>query len=117
MSKRTKPFWAPTTPTKLAPHIMVCVFTGVERTGWVNSGLTTTLMRMAHDSRVRMSYVAVHAVYPVSAARNFAVENFFLKTDCEMLVMLDNDVQPPPDLMDAIVSMPEQADIGVLPYW
>lgn len=121
--KRNKqPFWKPqansiAVPLKNPPHVMVCVFTGVERHGWVNPGLTTTLMRLSYDPRIRVSYVPIHAIHPVCQARNTAVEDFFLKSDADILVLLDNDVQPPSDIADAIVSMPPECNIAVMPYW
>lgn len=120
MSRRNKqPFWkAVKTEGAIKPvNIMVCVFTGVERHGWVNPSLTTTLMRLSYDPRIRMSYVPVHAIHPVCQARNMAVDDFFLKSDCDVLVLFDNDVQPPQNVADAIVGMPAECDIAVLPYW
>jgi hypothetical protein len=117
--KSQQPFWKPQTsaPAKMPPHVMVCVFTGVERHGWVNPSLTTTLMRLSYDPRIRVSYVPIHAVHPVDQARNMAVEDFFLKSDAEILVLFDNDVAPPSNIADAIVSMPEDCNIAVMPYW
>jgi hypothetical protein len=128
MSRRNKqPFWKPqpsqSTSPYLAPrvdsviNVMVAVFTGVERTGWVNPSLTTTLMRLSYDPRIRMSYVPVHAVHPVCQARNMAVDDFFLKSDSDVLVLFDNDVAPPHNIADAIVSMPAECDVAVMPYW
>lgn len=119
MAKPPQEFWRPTTrPT--APkqtHVMVAVFTEEERRGWVNPRLTTELMRIALDPRVRISYVPIHGVHPVDAARNMAVEDFFLKSDAQILVLFDNDVYPPSDILDAILGMPEACDIAVMPYW
>lgn len=124
MSRRNKqPFWKQPTPAQLTTtskpvaNIMVAVFTGVERHGWVNPSLTTTLMRLSYDPRLRVSYVPIHAIHPVCQARNTAVEDFFLKSDCEILVLFDNDVAPPQNIADAIASMPAECDIAVMPYW
>lgn len=130
MSQKQQPFWkTPNTQkagpyllakpqeVKRPPHIMVAVFTGTERSGWVNPTLTATLMRLAYDPRLMVSYVPIHAIHPVCQARNMAVEDFFLKSDAEMLVIFDNDVAPPQNVADAIVSMPAEAAIAVLPYW
>ena len=126
MGRHSKPFWkpqpnqiktVPLAPVSGAVNIMVAVFTGVERTGWVNPSLTTTLMRLSYDPRIRMSYVPIHAVHPVCQARNMAVDDFFMKSDCDVLVIFDNDVAPPHDIADALVSMPKECDIAVLPYW
>lgn len=125
MSKKA-PFWKQSlnkldaslpAAVKQPLHIMVAVFTGTERSGWVNPELTTLLMRLSYDPRMRCSYVPIHAIHPVCAARNMAVEDFFLKSPCDMLVLFDNDVAPPQNCADAILSMPAEASIAVLPYW
>lgn len=118
MSRRNKqPFWkSPSMSVTLNPlRIMVCVFTNPERHGWVNPELTTTLIRLC-DPRLQMSYTPIHAIYPACAARNKAVD-IFLKSDAEILVLFDNDVAPPPNIADAIISMPQECNIAVMPYW
>ena len=83
----------------------------------MNPRLSSTLLRMAYDPRIQMSYAPIHAVHPVCAARNLAVNEFFMKSNCDLLVIFDNDVSPPENIVDAIVSMPEEASIAVMPYW
>src|SRR5580658_1249386 len=125
MSSSKVPFWKkslPATPgaansAPRPPHVMIAVFTGTERSGWVNPELTTLLMRMSYDPRLRCSYVPIHAIHPVCAARNMAVEDYFLKSPCDMLVLFDNDVAPPQNLADAIISMPKECSLAVMPYW
>lgn len=101
------------------PHIMACVFTGRERQGWVAPGLTLELMRMAFGSgqHYRLTYSPIDGFHPISAARNHCVENIFLKSDADILLMIDNDITPPPDLMEAILNMPPECDIACFVYW
>jgi hypothetical protein len=139
MSRNKQPFWKqkpqnvapqaqPQTPPPNAPSyapvagkpplkVLVAIFTGEERHGWVNPRLATTLLKIAFDRRIAMSFVPVHAVHPICAARNMAVSEYFLKSDCDMLVIFDNDVCPPDNVVDAFISMPDEANVGVLPYW
>ena len=126
MSRRNKtPFWKPQSgqpqnflkPIQNAPHVMVCVFTNPERHGWVNPGLTTVLMRLSYDPRLKISYAPIHAIYPACEARNTAVEKYFLRSDAEILVIFDNDVEPPANIGDAIAGMPKDCNIAVMPYW
>ena len=49
---------------------------------------------MAYDPRIQMSYAPLHAVHPVCAARNRAVNEFFMKSNCDLLVIFDNDLSP-----------------------
>jgi hypothetical protein len=125
MSRKQQPFWRakanPSLPQPAAPDnrikIMIAVFTGAERNGWVHPRLLTTIMRLAYDQRFLVSLVPIHAVHPVCAARNMAVRDFFLKHDSEILILFDNDVAPPDNIGDAIASMPKECNIAVMPYW
>lgn len=121
MSRRKQPFWKPAPNilqnVTLNPlRVMVCVFTNPERHGWVNPELTTTLIRLSYDPRIQVAYTPIHAIYPACAARNTAVD-VFLKSNAEVLVLFDNDVSPPSNIADAIVSMPQECNIAVMPYW
>jgi hypothetical protein len=127
MSRKQQPFWKsnaanspkpiPVAVQKPPLKVMVAVFTGPERSGWVNPSLSATLLRLLCDPRMLLSYVPIHAIHPVCAARNMAVREYFLKSDSEVLVLFDNDVAPPQNIADAICSMPEECDIAVMPYW
>lgn len=122
MSRTKHPFYRPsqrpyTPPPSKRLHLMVVVFTEAERRGWVEPHLTGVLMRLMADSRLRVTYVPIHAIHPVSAARNLAVEGYFLPSDADILLMIDNDVAPPNDLADAILGTPQDCDIAILPYW
>jgi hypothetical protein len=127
MSRKQQPFWKsnaanPPKPIPVAVQkpplkVMVAVFTGPERSGWVHPSLSATLLRLLCDQRILLSYVPIHAIYPVCSARNTAVREYFLKSDSEVLVLFDNDVAPPANVADAICSMPEECNVAVLPYW
>ena len=134
MSRHQEPFWKskqasrpprpkpqlgpPQLPPGKAPiKVLCCVFTGEERHGWVQPRLSSVLLRLAYDPRIQLSYAPIHAVHPVCAARNLAVNEFFLKSDCDRLIIFDNDVCPPDNIADAIVNMPDEASIAVFPYW
>src|ERR1022692_3407703 len=131
MSKRQEPFWKAKQasrppqqplvprlqPGKAPIKVLCCVFTGEERHGWIQPRLSSVLLRLAYDQRIQFSYAPIHAVHPVCAARNLAVNEFFLKSDCDRLLIFDNDVCPPDNIADAIVNMPEEASIAVFPYW
>lgn len=95
---------------------MVAVLTGEERQNWINPNLSLVLMALAFDGRFRMSYLTIHSMYPVSAARNQAVREA-ISRDADWLVMIDNDIVPPFELADALVQAPFIGDIIALPYF
>jgi hypothetical protein len=100
-------------------HIMVAVLSLRERNGWIHPRLMAELARMAlgAGSRYQMTYVPMHGVYPVSAARNRIVEQHFLPSAADWLCMFDNDIGPPDNVVEMILTAPAEADIVILPYW
>ena len=102
-----------------SPHIMVSVLSLHERTGWIHPKLTAEIVRTALSSgtRYRMTYIPMNGVYPVSAARNRIVVRHFLPSPADWLCMFDNDIGPPENLIEVILTAPPEADIVVLPCW
>jgi hypothetical protein len=98
---------------------MVSVLSLRERTGWIHPRLTAEIARMALGSgaRYQMTYVPMNGVYPVSAARNRIVARHFLPCAAEWLGMFDNDIGPPENVIEVILTAPPEADIVILPYW
>ena len=97
---------------------MVSVLSLAERTGWIHPKLTAEIARMALGSgaRYEMTYVPMNGIHPVSAARNRVVARF-LGTTADWLCMFDNDVGPPENVIEVVLTAPAEADIVVLPYW
>src|SRR5579862_2590196 len=52
-----------------------------------------------------------------SAARNRIVTRHVLPSAAEWLCMFDNDVVPPENFIEVILTAPPEADIVILPYW
>jgi hypothetical protein len=98
---------------------MVSVLSTVERSGWVHPRLAAEIVTMALGSgpRYEMSYVPMIGVSPVSAARNRVVEQHFLPSGADWLCMFDNDIGPPNNVVEVVLSAPPEADIVILPYW
>ena len=121
MSQTKKNFFRSTTANQAArrplPHVMVTVLSGHERRDWLHPYLSAAIMKAAFDPRIGMTYTPIHAIHPVDAARNVAVEENFLPSSAEYLVMFDNDIVPPMNWLDAVLTMPEDCDIAILPYW
>jgi GT2 family glycosyltransferase len=77
--------------------ITISVLCGHERSGWILPGLAARLFECLGDSmkeRRPMATNFIEGVHPVEKARNQAVTEF-LKSPCQWLLMLDNDVLPP----------------------
>jgi hypothetical protein len=98
---------------QMSKKVFISVLCGDERGGWIHPRLSLFLLQ----TLARNHSVTLHMTLdarPVTRARNLIVEEF-LKTDCEWLLMLDNDVVPPDDLLNILdtlpPSQPEQARI------
>jgi hypothetical protein len=115
-------FRAPRDLPKVAkpPHIVVSVLAGRERQNWHVPELTTELIRMAFGTasgRYKFTWAPMNNVHPVSAARNRLCEYLLEKTDGDWLVMFDNDIHPPENVLDVILHAPADAAVILLPYW
>lgn len=115
MSKRKSDYFRRQLVAK--PHIYTVVFCGDERQDWICPQLMMTLLRLAFDPRILFTFRPIHSVRPIDAARNLAVENYFLPSEAGSLLMLDNDIGPPENLVDLILGMPTDAGVFILPYF
>lgn len=112
------------TPNKYKPatnrpiHVYIAVLCGAERSHWIHPMLHSLLMKWAFtERRVHFSHTLAYSIFPVSAARNRIVEDMFLKSDADILLMLDNDVVPQANFIESILEMPAECDIFCPPYF
>lgn len=114
--KVRKQYTAPVGPDT-RPHVMISPLTGLERHHWLNPLLSTSIVASSFRKDIRsFTYSPAFGVFPVSAARNKVVEEFFLKSDADWLVMIDNDIAPPQNFLDMLFDCPPEADILIAPY-
>jgi len=84
--------------------LMISLLCGRERDQWINPRLADRLFQSIADgmsSRRTVAVDLIEGVYPVENARNQAVQNF-LGSPFQWLLMLDNDVVPPPNFLKII---------------
>lgn len=84
----------------------------------INSSLSAFLWiagRLSQDSKCKywFEYLPVPEVRPVSYARNCGIYEF-LRSDCNRLWFIDNDIIPPPDAFD-LLEIDEDVVVGVCP--
>lgn len=97
---------------------MISPLTGVERHNWLNPILVTAIVSSTYRRDIkRFSFTPAFGVFPVSAARNKVVEEYFLASDADWLVMIDNDIAPAQNFLDMLFTCPDDADILVAPYY
>lgn len=90
------------------PSIMIALFTGSERDGWLHPDVLKFLGAVGQSQR-KTTILSVNK-RPVTAARNFAVGEFE-KSDSDWLVMLDNDNVPASNLLEMIDTADSRFDI------
>jgi hypothetical protein len=82
--------------------VFVCTFAGWERSGWPCTGLSLFMGELgvvrARGERQVVRH-GIHNARPHDAARNLAVKAF-LESGLEWLLMVDNDMVPPTNLLD-----------------
>ena len=95
-------------------HVVITPLLMYERYGWMNYDLFLWLQSSPVDyyrrHQMNFSVCPAHNFHPAPAARNVAGK-MFLETDAEWLLMIDNDMAPPDNLLDMIVNAGPDRDI------
>lgn len=90
------------------PSIMIALFTGVERAGWLHPDILKFLSAVGQSQR-KTTILTVNK-RPVTAARNFAAAEFE-KSGLDWLCCLDNDNTPAANVLELIDAADPLADI------
>lgn len=83
--------------------VFMTILSTAERDGWLAPGLLGFVMGLRNSGAAQreISVELMYNVRPVDAARNTIAKNF-LASDCEWLCMIDNDMTPPPNLLELL---------------
>lgn len=92
------------------PSVFIAVLTLAERDGWCAPGLVAFIAAMKLESGVRIAFQ--HNIRPWQYARN-GIAKMFLDSGCEWLLMLDNDMAPPLNLLGMLDRADDRMDILV----
>ena len=68
--------------------------------GWIHTKLSETLLEVQANTKHELTFLFSDEK-PIDYNRNFIVDKF-LKTDCEILFMMDSDMVIPEDILDMI---------------
>ncbi len=98
-------------PEKSKASVFIAIFTGKERDGWLCPAMAEFLVSLT-TQKPRAISLEVLTLKPIDYARNCAVKDF-LATDFQWLLMIDNDMAPPPNLLDMVDRAEERMDILV----
>ena len=83
-----------------------------ERDGWLHPSLATFLVSLTGQNSRGLTMHLSSEHRPVDYARNCVVKEFLAST-CEWLLMLDNDMVPPVNLLDMVDRAGDRMDIVV----
>lgn len=95
--------------------VFVALLLGSERGGWPSPTILNFAMHLARlqERGARKIQIApVGGRIPHDSARNHAIAQF-LKSDCEWLLMCDNDMGVHPSLLEMMDTAPDYADVVV----
>ena len=95
--------------TKEKASVYIAIFTLNERDGWCAPGIIQFIVQCTTSPRKLCLHVENNKRH-VDYARNLVVKDF-LATDFEWLLMLDNDIAPPPNLLDMVDRAGDHMDI------
>ena len=94
-------------------HVVISPLSTYERHGWWSFELGIFLLCAIGSRKYRVSIHPAHKVDPVMAARNLICKKFLKETTADWLLMIDNDMRPPTNLLDMLDDIPPEADIAV----
>lgn len=94
--------------------VLICVLTTHERGGWVNRHLLEWLVNLRFNPNYQTHVTTAHNFIPAASARNFFCKHVKdLEPRPDWLLMIDNDMVPCDNMLDAIKSAPADASIVV----
>lgn len=95
--------------------ILICVLTTHERTGWVCTQLAEWLTDLPLTGNgVQFSVTYAKNFVPAASARNFFCRRLSqMEPKPTWALMIDNDMAPPPNLLDTIKNAPKDAAVVV----
>ncbi len=103
-------------PKKKA-SVFIAILTLDERDGWLAPGMAQFLVAMSHYSKERAISLQLSAnKKPVDFARNSIVKEF-LTSGYDWMLTIDNDMAPPPNLLDMVDRAEEHMRILVPKFY
>jgi hypothetical protein len=102
---------------KQKASVFIAIFTLDERDGWMAPGMAQFLAAMSVVAKERaVSLQIKQNTKPIDWARNHIVQDF-LASGFEWLLMVDNDMNPPPNLIDMVDRADGRMDILVPKFY
>jgi hypothetical protein len=103
-------------PNINVPKILICILSTYERQGWPTKELADWLANLRCNANYAWQHTFVHNFIPAASARNTIAHNF---KDCgaDWILMIDNDMSPPANLLDSIKDVPADASVVVPKFY
>jgi hypothetical protein len=90
---------------------MICILSGYERQNWPCKDLADFLINLRFNNDYAWYHSFAHNFIPAASARN-KMADALKDLDADWILMIDNDMAPPANLLDTIKNAP--ADAGVV---
>jgi len=94
------------------PKIMIAILTTYERHGWPTKDLADWLACLRNNAHYAWQHTFCHNFIPAAGGRN-TIANSFKDCGADWILMIDNDMSPPMNLLDAIKNAPADAMVVV----
>jgi hypothetical protein len=101
-------------PKKLS--VFIALLTLGEREGWLHPSIAQFLVALTQQKGRQISLNIRTDTKPHDYARNLVVKDF-LATGYDLLLMMDNDMGPPPNLLDMLDRAEDHMDIFVPKFY
>lgn len=96
--------------------IVFGVLTTYERNGWVHPTILQFFADLPFSNGHAYRVVPIHNFQPAASGRNVFCKHY-KDTDADWLCMIDNDMELPPNLLDTLKDVPEDAGIVVPTFY
>ena len=105
-------------PEVNVPKILIAILTTHERNGWASKEVADFLATLPHwaNKRYMWQHTFAHNFIPAAGARN-TIAKSFKESGADWILMIDNDMAPPINLLDAIQDAPEDAGVVVPKFY
>jgi hypothetical protein len=93
------------------PKVLITVLSHAERDGWHHPSITDFLYGLRWEDRYSTNYAPMSCFSPAASGRN-VISKHFMDSEAEILMMIDNDMVVPPNIIDTLKDAPP--DWGIL---
>lgn len=97
-------------------RVLISVLSTYERSGWHHPSITMFVHSLRFNNDYATAYCPINNFVPAASGRNFLGRQF-VDSEAEWLLMIDNDMDVPLNLLDTLKDVPDDAGIVVPQFY